>query len=353
MHSRSRKGFTLIELLVVIAIIAILIGLLLPAVQKIREAANRMKCTNNMKQIALGNMNYESAYGTFVPGVSRTGCCWGTWMVPILPYMEQDNMFKGYVNFGGLDNGGGLPPPTDTTRRYSQGVNVTNVTSKRISSFLCPSDLPKKIGSITLHNYVLNAGNTSFYQVSVPVNCTGGSTIGANGCVTFGGAPFGWYEDPNALAAGGDSSPTDYVGGNASLGMMGRPRPIADITDGTSNTLCVSEVVANPHPGSDYRGFSWWGGGAGFVTYQTPNNHSATDVMTGANCGNIPAGTLFPCTMTSTTTLPRMQLARSRHTGGVNAALCDGSVRFFRDSIDLAIWRSLGTSQGGETPGNY
>jgi prepilin-type N-terminal cleavage/methylation domain-containing protein/prepilin-type processing-associated H-X9-DG protein len=340
MHSRSRPGFTLIELLVVIAIIAILIGLLLPAVQKVREAAARAKCQNNIKQISLANMSYESAMGTFLPGVSRTGCCWGTWMVPILPYMEQQQMFNIYQNFGGLDN---------TGPRYAAGVN-TGVAYARLNTFTCPSDTPQIIGSITLHNYVLNAGNTSLYQVSAPIGCTGGSTIGANGCVTFGGAPFGWYEDPATLAAGGDSSPTDYAGGNAANGKSGKPRRITDITDGTSNTVCVSEVIQGPSSG-DYRGFSWWGGGAGFTTYQTPNNRSAPDVMTGAGCGNAAAYTNppMPCTTTATSDLPRMQLARSRHTGGINAAMCDGSVRFVTNSVDLATWRAAGTSQGAET----
>jgi prepilin-type N-terminal cleavage/methylation domain-containing protein/prepilin-type processing-associated H-X9-DG protein len=343
MHSRLRRGFTLIELLVVIAIIAVLIGLLLPAVQKVREAANRMKCANNMKQIALGNMNYESAYGEFVPGVSRTGCCWGTWMIPILPYMEQDNVFRIYVNFGGNDT---------TGARYSTGANA-QVANKRLTSFLCPSDRPKNWNNnpnLTMHNYVLNAGNTNFYQVSTPVGCTNGSTIGANGCVTFGGAPFGWYEDPATLAAGGDASPPQYGSASPELA-RGRARPMSEITDGTSNTLCVSEVITAPRGGNDIRGFSWWGGGAGFVTYQTPNNPAATDVMTGGACGptSVP---FFPCTTTSTSTLPRMQLARSRHSGGVNVALCDGSVRFIRSTINLATWRALGTAQGGEVLGN-
>src|SRR5262245_6464839 len=321
MRPNLLRGFTLIELLVVIAIIAILIGLLLPAVQKVREAAARMKCQNNLKQIALANHNYESAYQKFLPGVSRTGCCWGTWMIPILPYMEQEPMFKIYVNFGGLDNAGVTPPPVDGTRRYSQGVNG-QISRTRLSTFLCPSDTPKNWagGSNTMHNYVLNAGNTNFYQVSTPIGCTNGNTVGANGCVTFGGAPFGWYEDPATLAAGGDSSPVDYTGGNATQGKSGRPRMIAEITDGTSNTLCVSEVLTSPRGGDDIRGFSWWGGGAGFVTYQTPNNSAATDVMTGGGCGTQPSVTPYPCTTNSTAPLHRMQLARSRHTKHVNAA---------------------------------
>src|SRR4051794_40232268 len=165
MRSRTREAFTLIELLVVIAIIAILIGLLLPAVQKVREAAARMKCQNNLKQISLANMTYESATGTFLPGVSRTGCCWGTWQVPILPYIEQNNLFVLYTNFGGLDN---------TGLRYAAGGNLT-VASTRVSTFTCPSDTPSVIGTITTNNYVLNAGNTSLYQSAIPIGCTGGS----------------------------------------------------------------------------------------------------------------------------------------------------------------------------------
>jgi prepilin-type processing-associated H-X9-DG protein len=297
-------------------------------------------------------MNYEGVHGMFLPGISRTGCCWGTWMVPIMPYMEQQALFSFYVNFGGLDNGGGTPPGANV--RYSGGVNG-NLSRARLKTFSCPSDTWKNwsTGTNTLHNYVLNAGNTSFYQSSIPFNCTGGSTVGANGCVIFGGAPFGWYEDPATQAAGGDSSPVNYTSGNAALGKSGRQRKIAEITDGTSNTLCVSEVIQGPRGGDDIRGFTWWGGGAGFTTFQTPNNAAATDVMTGGGCGPnnfIPA--IYPCTTTSTATLPRMQLVRSRHTNGVNVALCDGSVRFAQNSISLITWRALGTATGGETIGN-
>src|SRR5437764_345085 len=149
MRSQIRRGFTLIELLVVIAIIAILIGLLLPAVQKVREAAARAKCSNNLKQIALANMNYESTYGTFLPGVSRTGCCWGTWQVAILAYIEQKPLFDIYINFGGNDT---------TGPRYGSGVNL-NVSKTRVPTFTCPSDTPTQVGSIMNHSYVLNAGN--------------------------------------------------------------------------------------------------------------------------------------------------------------------------------------------------
>src|SRR5207237_1079120 len=157
------------------------------------------KCTNNLKQIALANMNYESTNGTFVPGIGKCGCCWGTWMIPILTYMEQDALYKSYLNFGGNDKSG---------IRYAGGTNGSLVANKFLPTFTCPSDQSKNWngGSLTMHNYVLNAGNTSFYQSNMPVGCTNGSTVGANGCVVYGGAPFGWYEDPASYAAGGDAS---------------------------------------------------------------------------------------------------------------------------------------------------
>src|SRR5262249_8971559 len=152
-----------------------LMALLVPAVQKVREAAARMSCQNNLHQIALANMNYESAFRLYLPGVGKNGCCWGTWMIPILPYVEQDSLFKMYTNFAGLDPTGRYgnntgPGPTPNGNRF--------VSCQRLKTFTCPSDLPQFWNTggnaLTKHNYVLNAGNTTFYQVNLPFGCTGG-----------------------------------------------------------------------------------------------------------------------------------------------------------------------------------
>jgi prepilin-type N-terminal cleavage/methylation domain-containing protein/prepilin-type processing-associated H-X9-DG protein len=349
MRRQRRHGFTLIELLVVIAIIAVLIGLLLPAVQKIREAAARLSCQNNLKQIALANMNYESANGTFLPGVGRNGCCWGTWMIPILPFVEQDNLFKLYANFGGLDY---YPDGTPAPRYGGPGNPNNQVTTRSLKAFTCPSDEPQlwlapSGATPTKHNYVLNAGNTTFYQVPLPLGCR----VGTVGCTPFLGAPFGWYENSDLTS---DATvpwdvPLSKGGPDPAKGKMGRPRKIGEISDGLSNTMMASEVIqGRTGPGDDLRGFTWWGGAAGFTTYLGPNS-SLPDVITGGRCGAVPPNP--PCTLTSTPTYLRLMGARSLHPGGVNVSMCDGSVHFIRDTIGFSIWQALSTSQGGEAFG--
>src|ERR1700761_5698705 len=134
MKSERIKGFTLIELLVVISIIAVLIALLLPAVQAAREAARRAQCTNNLKQIGLGMHNYESANGCFPPG--EKGCCWGTWCVFVLPYIEQQALYKAWNSYGNNSVSGG---PYDSNFRYIGAFNAT-VTCTMVNAYCCPTD---------------------------------------------------------------------------------------------------------------------------------------------------------------------------------------------------------------------
>lgn len=190
--SRQRRAFTLIELLVVIAIIAVLIALLLPAVQAAREAARRAQCTNNLKQVALGMHNYESAHGRLPPG--RKGTSWGTWVIFTLPYLEQQGIFNAFNFVGNNTEGRG---PYDTNFRFFGAANVT-VAASRIGSLLCPSDVvtsPNERSFIlgantfyaTQHNYVANFGSSVLLQPAI-------YPIGANatdpGAIAYAGAPF-------------------------------------------------------------------------------------------------------------------------------------------------------------------
>ena len=324
---RSRRlGFTLIELLVVIAIIAVLIALLLPAVQSAREAARRSQCVNNLKQIGLAMHNYESSNGSLPPG--KKSCCWGTWLVFVLPQVEQQALYNAW-NFGGdlvyLTSGSAFDVPL----RYSGAANTT-VTATRVPAYMCPSDGGNTtltgIGQVTSQNYVANFGNTVTVQ---PASLTfGGNTY------AFGGAPF------TDLCAPGE-------------GMSGqRVATFASVSDGLSNTLLVSEVIVGTGKGGQYsapydlRGFSWWGAGTSFTAWLAPNS-SQPDVTEDPSYCVYPYAQNPPCTA-PTAALPMNNGARSRHSGGVNTAMGDGSVRFVKNSISLNIWRALSSTKGGE-----
>ena len=318
----TRTAFTLVELLVVIAIIGVLVALLLPAVQAAREAARRSQCQNNLKQTALAMHNYEDTFKTLPGGVGRWGCCWGTWQARVLPFMEQKNAAEIYVNSDGNDA---------TGQRYNGATNI-RVTSLRIKSWTCPSDIPNApIGGpprITNHNYGVNYGNTSFMQLTL------------NG-IQFGGAPFSAYTG----STGGDG-PVNAAAVPSFTDIYGKPIRLAEITDGTSNTLMVGELIQGQV--NALHGFSWWGGGSGFVTFLPPNSR-LPDVLVGGICNADPRNP--PCTTTGTNTAPRMAGARSRHPTGVQVAYCDGHVGFIQNSISTVIWNAGGTSQGGEAVG--
>jgi prepilin-type N-terminal cleavage/methylation domain-containing protein/prepilin-type processing-associated H-X9-DG protein len=307
--SARRRGFTLIELLVVIAIIGVLIALLLPAVQSAREAARRAQCTNNLKQIGLGMHNYISANNSLMPG--KLDCCWGTWIVSLLPYIEQTQLYNAW-NYGTSTN-----EPAERPFRYSGPTNTT-VSRQRINAYTCPTDTPSTpitaLGApLTSHSYAANWGNTA-----------GDQRATLNG-INFGGAPFG-----NVSAA---------------LGGGGRVFGLNDLRDGTSNTLLVAEVVMAQ--GSDLRAFSWWGDAAGFVSYLAPNSPQNDIIYTTSYC-KYPYMQNPPCVDSATAGQPNMLGARSRHPGGLNVTLADGSVRFIKNSINYFTWQALSTTQGGE-----
>jgi prepilin-type N-terminal cleavage/methylation domain-containing protein/prepilin-type processing-associated H-X9-DG protein len=337
--SPKRRGFTLIELLVVIAIIAVLIALLLPAVQAAREAARRAQCVNNLKQIGLACMNYESGMGVLPPGLK--GSIWGTWMVFVLPYVEQQALYNAWNTSG--NNSAGSPTVGVT---YGSAFNIT-VTSSRLNSFTCPSDTPAApISStvngvaykVTSHNYAANFGNLFVFQ-----NQAGS---GANGSsVPFLGAPFSDIGSP--LVTLSTITLAAPIGGYVDT-------KLSSITDGLSNTMLVAEVVQGQGTGGQYnasydlRGFAWWYGGATYESWLAPNS-PLPDQMEVAGYCVYPFANNPPCIPSpGTANLFITTAARSRHPGGVNSVTADGSVKFFKNSINLNTWRALSTTQGNE-----
>jgi prepilin-type N-terminal cleavage/methylation domain-containing protein/prepilin-type processing-associated H-X9-DG protein len=325
-----RYGFTLIELLVVIAIIGVLMALLLPAIQKVREAANRMLCASNLRQLGIALHNFHNDYNKLPAGVGPYGCCWGTWQAHLLPYLEQGSLSRLWVNLDGNAN---------TGPKYNAEPNVSQVTSKRLKVLTCPSDTPNApFRNITSHNYAVNYGNTSFYQASL------------NG-VPFLGAPFRCY--PPAWMAN-TAMQSEYGQNHPDHDQLGKYHPragrpqvsIGEITsgDGTDATFLAAEVIQGQ--GADARGFTWWGSASGFTTWSLPNANEP-DVVMGGSCA-VAATYNIPCTQVSTVGRPRMMVARSHHAGGINAVYCDGHVAFISNNITVAAWRAQSTTRGHE-----
>jgi prepilin-type N-terminal cleavage/methylation domain-containing protein/prepilin-type processing-associated H-X9-DG protein len=293
----TRQGFTLIELLVVIAIIAVLIALLLPAVQSAREAARRAQCINNVKQLGLALHNYHDVHGRFAPGsiqVSNPTAYRQPFITSLLPFLEQGNLtatFNFNLSFHHDSN--------ETTR------------SSRVSVFDCPSDqkvvFTNNGGSVTdvKGSYGVNWGQNTYGDQILP-------------------APF-------ALNYG------------ASL---------AEITDGTSNTFLMAELIQLPHPVGqpvetiDRRG-RVWSDQPSSHQISTRNGPNAQIPDYGA-CWHATDARKAPCNRNTGDGPNHFIASRSRHPGGVNVLLGDGSVRFIKDSISLTTWKALSSRAGGE-----
>jgi prepilin-type N-terminal cleavage/methylation domain-containing protein/prepilin-type processing-associated H-X9-DG protein len=317
------KAFTLIELLVVLAIIGVLIGLLIPAVQKVREAANRTQCVNNLKQIGVALHHFEGTEKRFPLGSQNAkpallAAPRITYMISLYPYLEEKAAFDKWdpKAKGSPDAYGSFIPWCDSVN----SLPPDPVTAHVVPGLLCPSD---GLG-----------GNTSTRDWYYTVNHSNYlAFLGDNNYGTILSVPA------NRRAAFGFNYGARFT----------------DITDGTSNTMVFGEYLTGVPEAvhkEDFRGAIWIDlpGLSQIYTRSTPNSSSPDVFFPASRCFNEPRLNL-PCTIGPLQ--ENTAASRSRHRGGVNVLMGDGSVRFVHQSINLSVWRALGTIAGEEVPQDF
>ncbi len=355
---KRKLGFTLIELLVVISIIAVLIALLLPAVQQAREAARRTQCKNNMKQLGLALHNYHDTSGQFPIGTLHIGFItssnpeWVSIHQMLLPYVDQAAMYNvlaslpvdpAATHMQPMASGWGIGPPWTANNSW---VNSA-VNGKSIPAFLCPTDPGEAINS---HGPNLCWGQGG--AGSGP--CTGPKLFQSNYLGIFHGLKDGDFKYPPGHPSYNPA--TQPANQQAAFGYNYGAK-MRDIVDGSSNTIVMSEYLRGVP--SDARGYVWLAR-AGFqlmYTTQTPNSRNPEVLIgwQGILCNsnsNLPLQNL-PCIADPGGCDNCFASPRSRHTGGVHALMADGAVRFIGDNINLATFQNLGFIADGQVLGEF
>ncbi|MDR2168995.1 MAG: DUF1559 domain-containing protein [Planctomycetaceae bacterium] len=327
-------GFTLVELLVVIAIIGLLIALLLPAVQAAREAARRMTCSNNQKQVVLAMHNHHDVHNKLPWGTRGSGN--GTWTIQLFPFMEKNQIYEQW----------------NWSLSYQHSPNRDLLNNLVIPTYTCPSDGNKNKSSLVWggvtyksHNYVVCMGREWVYSFDHSRSPT--ATYDPSVCLVND------PDQPGAAFAIESRYRAAFIGSCNGSGGLAYPVQVSltDITDGTSNTLALSETVQGVSPDTsinDLRGLIWYGYTCYFTTCNSPNT-MVPDITYNFN---LTAHAKHPLTQITTNVSARgysMQMAaRSWHNGGVNAGSCDGSIKFVTNQINLDIWHAVGSTNGEE-----